>query len=131
MEPSECDGDCKVVLSIVLPTLAKLVENMYRDHLPGGIHATDESLSFEKRRQSASTPKHNKYCETIFGFLDWQLKTKPNLSTLAAEANVMFSFNRTSDWINSKTPEDAKQLVEDAYKQVGQLRRKFKERQKI
>ena len=130
VEPSECDGDCKVVLSIVLPTLAKLVENMYRDHLPGGIHATDESLSSEKRRQSASTPKHNKYCETIFGFLDWQLKTKPNLSTLAAEANVMFSFNRTSDWINSKTPEDAKQLVEDAYKQVGQLRRKFKERQK-
>ena len=35
VEPSECDGDCKVVLSIVLPTLAKLVENMYRDHLPG------------------------------------------------------------------------------------------------
>ena len=41
----------------------------------------------------------------------------------------MFSFNRTSDWINSKTPEDTKRLVEDAY-QVGQLRRKFKERQK-
>ena len=40
--------------------------------------------------ETDSVEKHNVFPERMFGFLDHILKYKPNISTLAAEAYVMF-----------------------------------------
>ena len=47
-------------------------------------------------------PKTSCFSESVFGQLDHLLKTKSNMSTLAAEASIMFLINKTLLWLESK-----------------------------
>ena len=129
LETSEYDGDCCIILAVVLPAIAKVAQKLYKDHLPGGIYAGMES-SEDMQEATSSVAKHNKFCETIFGYYDILLTCKPHISTLSAEAAIMFSFNKTSDWLAAKTKEEEIQLMKDSYKDVPRVRASFKNRQK-
>lgn len=82
-----------VCLNILLPALSKLCKRIFAEHLPGGRW---ESVTEEMGGRTSGTMKHNKFAETVFGYLDTLLRMKPNISTLASEAFILFSANKTS-----------------------------------
>lgn len=125
-EPSQYDADCEVFLQSLLPAMAKLAKKLYHDHLPGGRY---ESASEEVRKLSKGTAKHNKYCESVFAMYDQLLRTRPHISTIAAEASVMFTLNRTAEWLDAKSEEEERHILKDSRKMVKDVVRAFKERQ--
>ena len=50
-----------------------------------------------------SVPKTNKVSERDFALLDRFLKEKPNASTVAIESLILFSQNKTREWLGKKT----------------------------
>ena len=63
IKPSVYDVDCITLLSIMLPALAKLAQDRFKDQLPGGTYADPTE---ELREETESVPLHNKMCETVF-----------------------------------------------------------------
>ena len=57
-------------------------------------------------RKSGSTQKHSKFAESVFGFLDHLLRHKPNISALASEAYIMYSANKTAQWLECKDSQE-------------------------
>ena len=123
--PSDHDTDACTVLSVILPAMAKLAQSHFRDHLPGGVY---DNPSEQMRELTKSVEKHNKFSESVFGYLDRLLRFKPHLKTLSAEAYVMFAVNKTSQWLENKEANDVEQELLNAYKDVEKTRKKYRER---
>jgi hypothetical protein len=98
----EHDDHEAVYLNIMLPAMAECAKKMYADHLPGG--KWDE-VTPDTILKEASTQKHNTFAKSVFGYLDNLLRKKSNISVLASEAYIMFTANKTEQWIESKTEE--------------------------
>ena len=76
---------------------------MVVDHLPGGkFWDPDEEL----KRQTQSTMTHNKLPEFVFGQLDQLLRYRPNATLLTNEAFLLYSHNKTSEWLDGKKEEE-------------------------
>ena len=127
LAPSEYDSQVETILSVLLPAMTKLCMQLYADHLSGGIHDGGDKMS---RLQTASTPKHNKFSESVFATVDYLMTSKPNISVLASEAYVMFANNRTLNWLESKDPKDAEKLLAAARRETPQVVKVFQERHK-
>ncbi|WAQ99788.1 hypothetical protein MAR_024161 [Mya arenaria] len=72
----KADGiDCHVIviLHVVLPAFAILIQRQYGDHLPGGKHEELNEI------ETASVNKHNKFPERVFSYVDHILSSKPNI----------------------------------------------------
>lgn len=80
------------------------------------------------KEKSRGTSKHNKFAESVFGYLDQLMRKNPNMSILASEAYIMFTSNKTKQWLDAKSEEEKKYLVEDAMKVVPNIREAFKEK---
>ena len=117
-----------VCLSVLLPALCKLAKKIFTDHLPGGRW---ENVTDDMRLRSSGTAKHNKFSESVFGYLDNLLRMKPNISVLATEAFVMFSSNKTHIWLESRTNQEKDQLINEAVRGVSKMREEFKKRTEI
>lgn len=79
--------------------LHQLLESVKKDYLPGGkYHNLQEDETYVS--ETASAPKHNKLPEQIFGYLDFLLKKRPNVAAITNEAQIMFLFNKTSQYID-------------------------------
>ncbi|KAK3096973.1 hypothetical protein FSP39_005288 [Pinctada imbricata] len=122
---SEHDADTSTILHVVLPAIAKLTKAHFKDHLPGGIY---ENPDTQKRKETMSVAKHNKFSESVFAYLDSLMRHKPHIKTLSAEAYIMFAMNRTSKWLEEKDDETVRTELKEAYKNVEATRKKFKER---
>ena len=127
LEPWEHDAMTEVILTHMLSAQAELLQRIFADHLDGG-RWCEESLNPDIREKSKGLPKHNKYSETIFGHLDRLLREKPNISTVASEAMIMFSHNKTSEWLETKTASERTALLREARKDIHTVRTSFKER---
>jgi hypothetical protein len=46
------------------------------------------------------------------------MRYKPHIKNISAEANVMFSLNKASAWLESKNTEEMNKLLKNAYKNV-------------
>lgn len=123
-ENAENDHMCEIIIQILLPALVKCCRHILRDHLPGGIHTQPVA----DKARVAGTPKHNKLCETVFGYTDMLLRTRPHIQSLAAEAYVAFAFNKTGEWLAKKDEGEVAKILKAARKNVAPLRQKFKER---
>ena len=84
------------------------------------------SLSEEESR---GLPKTNKFCESIFGFFDRTLRTKPATSTLTIEALTLWTFNKTSDWLTAKDEQERSQIIAQTRKDARLIKAAYKERQ--
>ena len=122
---SDVDADCEVILGSVLPALAKLTKKLFHDHLPGGRY---QAAPEDVRNATTGTAKHNKFCETLFAFYDQMLRTKPHISTIAAEASLMFTFNKTQQWLDAKTQEEEVKILTESRKQAKRIQREFQYR---
>jgi hypothetical protein len=121
------EHDCKVqviLLELIIPALLSVIKRILADHLDGGKW---DSPTTDLQEKTIAAPKHNKYCESVFGYLDRFLRQKPNSTLLAMEAYVLFCHNKTLEWINSKTDKERQQLMDFARKEK-KVRQKFKER---
>ena len=83
----------------------------------------------EMREEARGTAKHNKYCETVFAFFNQMLRTHPNISTLSAEASLMFTFNKTAEWLQAKDEEEEHKILKESRRAVTRVVRAFKTRQ--
>lgn len=71
-------------------------------------------------------PKSSVFAESVFGRLDQMLKQKPNTTTLAAEAYIMFSQNKTMNWLEKKGEGEREKLLKEARKESNAIRERFK-----
>ena len=122
----EHDEKVIVILKIMLPAMAKLLEKMFSEHLKGGRW---DNANADVRDQVKGLPKHNKFSESIFGHLDRLLREKPNITTIASEAYIMFSHNHTLEWLKSKSKAEKSIILFEARKGVKPARAAFKKRQ--
>ncbi|MEW8341024.1 MAG: hypothetical protein AB2708_14345, partial [Candidatus Thiodiazotropha taylori] len=121
----EGDDKVEVYLSVGLPALGDLSRKLFKDHLPGGRW---ENTTQEMRQKCSGTQKHNKFSESVFGFLDQLLRKKPNISVLSSEAYVMFTANKTKQWLESKDENKQQRLVTLACRDMNKVRENFKTR---
>ena len=121
----EYDHYCIDILAVMLPAVTQYVTKKFSDYLPGGKFTGLEQVDRDKTN---SVEKHNKFSEYVFAYYDQLLRFNPNIQTLASEPYVMFSVNRTSDWLNQKSPEELEKLLSDARKNVSSIQKQFKER---
>ena len=115
------DLDVEVILRNILPAISKLLEVQFKDHLKGGIY---ENPTPGLMTVTKSAPKHNKFSESVFAYLDGLLRSKPHISTISAEAYVMFSLNKTSQWLKSQDVS----IFNDARTEARSLHKSFMER---
>ena len=118
-----------IVISMMHHTLVVLKQliSVTVEYLPGGkLYKLKEDETFQG--ETISTPKHNKLPERVFGYLDFLLKKRPNSSSIANKAQVMFVFNKTADYISSLSSENLEKIVNEAMSSSKDLREKMKNR---
>ncbi|XP_041373812.1 uncharacterized protein LOC121386856 [Gigantopelta aegis] len=124
---AETNVDDKVIqiLQLVFPAWALYLQKAVKAHLPGGEH---DNPSEEKRAKTTSVPKYNKFSEAFFRILHNLTTQRPNASILANEAYIVFSLNRTLQWICDKMLQERNKLVKRARKLSRRLQQRFKMR---
>ena len=75
------------------------------DHLPGGKYHSS-LCEPEIASEVASVPKTNVAPERDFAVLDRLLSQKPNANYIALESLLLYSQNKTSKWLSSKSNEE-------------------------
>ena len=88
----------------------------------------EPAVAAAKRKETISVKKTNTISERDFAKLDRLLREKPHATMLSLEAHILFSNNKTKEWLESKSPEELKSLMETARKSVAKHKQKFKER---
>ena len=88
----------------------------------------EPAVAAAKRKETISVKKTNTISERDFAKLDRLLREKPHATMLSLEAHILFSNNKTKEWLESKSPEELKSLMETARKSVPKHKQKFKER---
>ena len=111
-------------MQALFTALATLFRRMVADHL-GDTYKdiTDDEI--------ASVPKTNVVSERDFAQLDRLLRQKPNASTLALEAMILFANNKTAGWLKSKTETEIADLLRSARTKAPEFRKLFQHRRKI
>lgn len=66
--------------------------------------------------------------ERVFGMLDNFISFCPNASTITNEAFIIFSFNKTSEWLDSLPDQEKHELISKGISEGRELRAQFKER---
>jgi len=122
IERRDYDGVCQVFVQVILGTLAQISQKLYKEHLPGGELASVDPALIK------GNPKTSAFAESVFGQLDQLLRSKPNITTLAAESYIMFLNNRTMDWLNAKEETEKNELIGRASKQIQNYRVNYKAR---
>ena len=127
LKAQDFDPFVSAILQCVLSAWSSYLKHAVKDHLPGG--ALSEATNTENITEvTKSAQKHNKFCERIFGMLDHLVTKRPNASTLANEAFIAFSINKTSEWLESKDDNEVKMLMQQGRKVEKHVKAKFKER---
>ena len=62
-------------------------------------------------KETNTCPRHNLAPERAFASLDRILSMKPNMTTLAVAGAIMYSQNKTSDWLLAKSEDEVKFLI--------------------
>jgi hypothetical protein len=91
----------------------KLLKVAMKDQLPGGLYYVPNPDLVE---DTLSVIPHNKLPERAFGMLDFMVRHRPNATILTNEAFVTFSFNKTSDWLDSLPRAERDKILNDARK---------------
>jgi E1A/CREB-binding protein len=106
---------------------SSLLTRLLSDHLSGGMY---DHLTPQLQNETRSVPKTNTVSERDFAKLDRLLREKPNASTLALEAMVLFSNNKTAKWLQSKTKAEVAELMQKAREVAPEYKRLYTERKK-
>ena len=112
-------------LQILFSSFSITTQRLLIDHLPDGIYS---SFNNDLREEVASVPTTNVAPERDFAMLDRLLREKPNATTIALESMILYSHNKTSNWLDQKASEE-KEILHKAVRTLAPvIRKKFKER---
>ena len=125
MKTNSTDEETLVFLQVIFKAFYLLCDHMLTDHLPGGVHDDD---SEKYALETESVPKTNTICERDFALLDRFIRERPNSSTIAIESLVLFSNNRTRQWLESKSESEKAKLFQAGRKLAPKFRRKYQKR---
>ena len=106
---------------------SSLLTRLLSDHLSGRMY---DHLTPQLQNDTRSVPKINTVSERDFAKLDHLLREKPNASTLALEAMVLFPKNKTAKWLHSKTKAEVAELMQKAREVAPEYKRLYTERKK-
>ena len=114
-------------LEVLLHGVLMVLERQCADQLPGGKYwnPSDQLLKMSK-----NAPTTNKISEADFSIIDLLIRTKPNLSCQAMLALIMWSKNKTIEWLNELDEDTKNQHLDDARKNFPEMKKKYKERKK-
>jgi len=126
-KPNETDGLTIQILQMLFSSMLTLLKRQAADHLPGGRYS---SMSEDIYNESKSAYKHNKLPEFFFGQLDFLLKYRTNATALCNEAYLLYSHNKTADWLDSLEDTARENLLKESRKECIMIREKFHERLK-
>ena len=104
------------LLQLIFKSFSLTMQRLLIDHLPGGeffkFDVSDPMIIAE----TLSVPKTNVSPERDFAILDRLMSQKPNATCIALESLLLFSHNKTSEWLYSKTSEERERLLQAARK---------------
>lgn len=112
------DPKTVTVLSKICAAACKAFKGKVKDHLIDGNHRQiDES----ENDHLTSVMPHNKLPERAFGQLDWLLRHRPNSTKLANEAHIVYTMNKTGEWLHQQDEEQISKLVVWSKEQLKSL----------
>ena len=114
--PDENNTTVQEILQALFAAFSTLFRRMVADHLDG-VH---EGITED---EIASVPKNNIISERDFAQLDRLLRQKPNASTLALEAMILFANNKTASWLKSKSEAEIADLLKIARSKAPEFRK--------
>ena len=116
------------MLQTLFLSMSELLNRMVADHLPGGtFHNPLDQLIADTK----SSMKHNKLPEFVFGQLDQLLRYRPNATLLTNESYLLYSHNKTREWLSSLKDDEKQQLLKSARSEGKLIRNQFKARLKV
>lgn len=115
-------------LQILFNSFSITTQRLLIDHLPGGIYSSYDNDLYE---EVASVPTTNVSPERDFAMLDRLMREKPNATVIALESIILYSHNKTSNWLDQKGSEEKETLLEAARSLAPVMRKKFKERREV
>ncbi len=122
MTPGPYDDIALSLLQHTLLALLQLFKRVTVDYLPGGkFHQVQNDT--EVRQATASAPKHNKLPERIFGYLDYLVHKRPNSTAIANEAQVLYIFNKTADFVDGKSSDELESMVKTVRSEARNMQR--------
>lgn len=125
-KPSHVDAMAQELLQLLCKSFSSTMQRMLIDHLPGGeFHSVSDTQMFDEAK---SVPKTNVTPERDFAVLDRLLSQKPNATFIALESLLLFSHNKTSTWLYSKTPQERERLLQAARTMTSVHRANFQKR---
>ena len=95
--------------------VSSVIERQAKDQLPGGKYWTQSS--------DEHLPSTNNMSERDFAQLDILLSLKPSASTTTFESIIMWTNNKTSSWLQAMNEEERKEIIENARKNVPEMRK--------
>ena len=118
-ESSEEDSMVQEILQTLFKSISLTIQRLLIDEFHG---VTDPSIVLETK----SVPKTNVTPERNFAVLDRLLSEKPNATYIALESLLLFSHNKTSTWLHSKSIEEREWLLQAARTMTAVYRKKFR-----
>lgn len=117
----------QMALEICLGSMLIILERQAKDQLPGGKYWNLES---SKVQLLSSVPTTNTVSERDFAQLDMLMRAKPNASTVTFESIIMWSNNKTSDWLSSLSEDERCQVLSEARTSAPNMLQNIKARQR-
>lgn len=126
IQSDSSDAEAIEVLQLLFRAFSSTTERLLVNHLPGGVHhnVVDEDII----KETSSVPTTNISPERDFAVLDRYLREKPNANLIALESLILFSHNRTATWLDQRSCDETKELLQAARMLAPSLRMKFKTR---
>ena len=125
LQGAQDDSTAVQLTHVLCLALQSLLKRMVADQLPGGKYFTKTE---ELVKETSSVISHNKLPEFVFGILDHLVRFRPNATVLTNEAFLMYSYNKTGQWLAEIPEEERSKLIESARKATPQFKKMFKER---
>ncbi len=114
------------MLLSIFKAFGLLLDRVLTDLLP--VTQAEEDNKLEMHAETSSVPTTNTISERDFAKFDRLLREKPHASTLALEAHILFTNNKTSKWLNRKSMAEKEKLMEEVRKNAPNYHKIHKER---
>jgi hypothetical protein len=103
-----------------------LLERVLTDLSP--VVQAETENSEKVHMETKSVPSTNTVSERDFAKFDRLIRDKPNASTLALEAHILFTNNKTSTWFRQKTDAERAKIMQEARTNASHFRTTYRQR---
>ena len=127
--PGETDEETLVILQLLAAAFATFTKRLLHDHLPGGVF---HNMTQQEKAETKTVATTNVISERSFAQLDRMKREKPNATVIAMEAMMLFTNNKTAEWLAHQSPDQRHQLFTSAIQGAASHRDLYRQRcQKI